>query len=108
MRFAFRAFCRNIAQMDSARVYPEASSSNTRQKPSVDKILMRKKLIVVYGCNKRFVPQTKALSHCPVRMAVNAESSAKIPLLHAVSMANEGPSKPKEYEMLWNLISRLN
>lgn len=49
-------------------------------------------------------PQTKALSHWPFRNAVNAESIANIPLLHAVSTQNDGPTKPKQYEILWIYI----
>lgn len=64
----------------------------------------RQKLIVVYGCNRRLEPQTKAFSHCPVRNAVNAESSANNPLLHAVSTEYDGPVKPKQYEILRNII----
>lgn len=60
----------------------------------------RQKLMVVYGCNKRLEPQTRALSHWPDRNAVNAESSANNPLLHAVSTENDGPIKPKQYEIL--------
>lgn len=62
---------------------------------------------VVYGYRRRLEPPTKAASHSPVRKAVNAASKAYIELLHAVSSRNDGPVNPKQYEIRFANIARL-
>jgi len=46
----------------------------------------------VLGCRQRLVPPTTAASHCPVRIARSAWSSARRLDEHAVSTAKLGPA----------------
>uniref|UniRef100_A0A1B0AA80 Uncharacterized protein n=1 Tax=Glossina pallidipes TaxID=7398 RepID=A0A1B0AA80_GLOPL len=62
---------------------------------------------VTNGCKHKFAPPTIAASISPLRKAVNALSKAYIELEQAVSNKNEGPSKPKLYEMRFGNIARL-
>lgn len=62
---------------------------------------------VTYGCKIKFEPPTNAASHSPFRIALNAQSNAYNELLHAVSNRYEGPVKPKQYEIRFANIARL-
>uniref|UniRef100_A0A1B0AA82 Uncharacterized protein n=1 Tax=Glossina pallidipes TaxID=7398 RepID=A0A1B0AA82_GLOPL len=62
---------------------------------------------VTNGCKHKFAPPTIAASISPLRKAVNALSKAYIELEQAVSNKNEGPSKPKLYEMRFGNMARL-
>lgn len=62
---------------------------------------------VVYGCSRRLAPPTNAASHSPFLIALYAESNAYILLLQAVSIKNDGPHKPKQYEIRLANIARL-
>uniref|UniRef100_A0A1A9UN63 Uncharacterized protein n=1 Tax=Glossina austeni TaxID=7395 RepID=A0A1A9UN63_GLOAU len=62
---------------------------------------------VTNGCKHKFAPPTIAASISPLRKAVKALSKAYIELEQAVSTKNEGPSKPKQYEMRFANIARL-
>lgn len=56
----------------------------------------------------RLAPPTIAASHSPFRIAVNALSNAYRELLHAVSMRNDGPVNPNEYEIRFANIALLH
>lgn len=56
----------------------------------------------------KFEPPTKAASHSPFFIAVNAQSNAYMELLQAVSTKNDGPFIPKQYDTLFASIARLH
>uniref|UniRef100_A0A1B0AA81 Uncharacterized protein n=1 Tax=Glossina pallidipes TaxID=7398 RepID=A0A1B0AA81_GLOPL len=62
---------------------------------------------VTNGCKHKFAPPIIAASISPLQNAEKALSKAYIELEQAVSTTNEGPSKPKLYEMRFAAIARL-
>src|SRR5579872_3112053 len=83
----------------SLRTNPFARESKALQRPSGDSIPIRLKPIYQSGVSKALTPPAKAIFALSIQMLWQARCTATRAEEHAVSTAELGPRKSKQYEI---------